>query len=396
MRSRNLSRRSVPACVTISLLGCGLLAGQAAEKGPKTPAVALLTAGEAEQWQSWTKALGWRVIAPDGPAGQGADLRVQTLTAAVQEAVRNSGVDPDRVYLAARSAADVLYTISRTPDVWAAAVAVGGSPQAAIDTNRIFAANFRNTPVLWISRDPGGQELAGKLKTAGLNLEWRSGEMAAGSVLQWLASHKREEFPLSIDCETNAPAFARCYWIQLTKFDPAERNDVLPMSLIPGSSGAALDLGGFSYNLDDAGPGLLVALPKKYNGPLKVGDRIVALDGKAIENARQFADTMAKTTEERSAVVMVQRGGERKRIETKIVLPRRDPVVTARVQAKYVPEDMEIQVITRTVTELRVTVPPQWVPANLYWNGLALEDIKTPGCIALKMEKELLRAERCQ
>jgi hypothetical protein len=61
-----------------------------------------------------------------------------------------------------------------------------------------------------------------------------------------------------------------------------------------------------------------------------------------------------------------------------------------------VPGDKEIQIVTRTVTQLQVTVPPQWVPANLYWNGLSMEDIKTPGCIALKMEKELLRAERCQ
>ncbi|MBZ5580721.1 MAG: hypothetical protein LAQ30_00700 [Acidobacteriia bacterium] len=394
MRSKNSLRRFVPACVTISLLGGG--AGQAAEQTAKTPAIAVLAGGEAAQWQAWTKDLGWRVIVPDSSAGQGADVHVQAVSAAVQEAIRNSGVDPDRVYLAARSAADVLYTISRTPDLWAAAVAAGGSPQAAIDTNRIFAANFRNTPVLWISQDPGTQDLAGKLKSAGLNLERRSGDVAAGSVLQWLAAHQREEFPLSVDCETNAPAFARCYWIQLTKFDPAERNDVLPTTLIPGSSGAALDLGGFSYKLDDPGPGVLVNLPQKYSGPLKTGDRIVALDGKPVENARQFAETMEKTTEEKSAVAMVQRGAERKRIETRIVLPKRDPVVTARVQGKYVPEDKEIQVITRTVTELRVTVPPQWVPANLYWNGLALEDIKTPGCIALKMNKELLRAERCQ
>ena len=31
----------------------------------------------------------------------------------------------------------------------------------------------------------------------------------------------------------------------MTKFDPAERNDVLDSTRIPGGTGAALDLGGF-------------------------------------------------------------------------------------------------------------------------------------------------------
>jgi hypothetical protein len=52
--------------------------------------------------------------------------------------------------------------------------------------------------------------------------------------------------------------------------------------------------------------------------------------------------------------------------------------------------------VTRTVTQLQVNVPPHWVPATLYWNGLSLEEIKASGCIALKMEKELLSAEKCQ
>ena len=34
----------------------------------------------------------------------------------------------------------------------------------------------------------------------------------------------------------------------------------------------------------------------------------MALDGKPIEDARQFDEIMAKVTEERAAVVMVQRG----------------------------------------------------------------------------------------
>ncbi len=392
---KSWSRRFAPVCAAISLLACPA----AGEQASRTPAIALLDAADAPQWQTWTRDSGWRVIVPGTAADQGIDSRVQALAAAVEQAVRNSEVDSSRVYLEGRggAASYVFYAVSRMPEVWAAALAVGGSPQPAIDTNRIFTANFRNTPVLWVSEGPGDRELAEKLKSAGLNLEWRAGSATTGSVFEWLAARRREEFPLSIDCETNSPTFAGCYWVRLTRFDPSERNDVLPMTLLPGSSGATLDLGAFKYSLDDPGPGVLVsALPEKYSGPLKAGDRIAALDGKPIQNARQFAETMAKTTEEKPAVVMVERGKERKRIETRIVLPRREPVITARVQAKYVPEDKEIQVITRTVTELRVTVPAQWIPANLYWNGLALEDLKAPGCIALRMERELLRSERCQ
>jgi hypothetical protein len=182
----------------------------------------------------------------------------------------------------------------------------------------------------------------------------------------------------------------------MTVFDVNERNDVLPTTIVPPNSGATLDLGNFTYLKDDPGPGLHIRLPDKYSGPLKNGDRLASLDGKPIENARQFAETLAKAVEEKDVAVMVERGKNRVRVETRIVLPRREPFVTARAQARYVPEDKEIQIVTRTVSQLQVTVPPQWVPATLYWNGLSLADIKNAGCIRLKMEKELLRAEGCQ
>jgi hypothetical protein len=66
------------------------------------------------------------------------------------------------------------------------------------------------------------------------------------------------------------------------------------------------------------------------------------------------------------------------------------------VQAQYSPVEKEIQIVSRTVTEMRVTVPPAWTPARLYWNGLSLEELKTPGCYALTVEKELLHAAPCE
>jgi predicted esterase len=398
MKSRSWSRKSALACGIISLLARGAAAAQAAPA--KSPALVLADGADAAQWRTWTKDLGWQVIAPAGDAATAnIDVRVQALVQAVEAAIRNSGVDPARVYLAGRgsAAAVVFYAISRVPDLWAAGIALGGSPKPAVDTNRLFTANFTNAPVLWIG-ESGDQALAEKLKSAGLNLEWRlASGTTNGDVFQWLAGHQRDEFPAAIDCETNSPAFARCYWIRMAKFDANERNDVLPSTRVAGGSGAALDLGAFGYSVTDPGPGVLVShLPEKYSGPLKMGDRIVALDGKPIQDARQFAETMEQIVEEKPVVALVARGKERIRVDTRIVLPKRDSAVTARVQAQYSAAEKEIQIISRTVTEMRVTVPPAWTPATLYWNGLSLEDLKTPGCYVLTVEKELLHGAPCE
>jgi predicted esterase len=395
MTSRNWPNEFVRACATISLILCWPLEAQT-----KVPAIALLDAGDAAQWQNWTREAGWQVIVPAGAPGTDIDSRVRALAAAVESAIQNGSVDPARVYIAGRgdAGAAVFYAISRVPDLWAAGIALGGSPKAAIDSNRIFAANFTNVPVLWISGEDG-KPIVEKLTASKLNIEWQSasGGANAATLLQWLAKHKRDAFPLSIDCETNSPAFARCYWIQPTKFDANERNDVLPSTRIPGASGAALDLGGFTFKTDDPGPGVPVtSLPEKYNGPLKAGDRLIALDGKPLASAVQYLELMEKVTEERTAVVTVQRGKERIRVETRITLPRRETGVTSRVEAQYLPAEKEIQIVSRTITEMRVTVPAEWVPAALLWNGLALENLKEAGCWTLSVQKELLRAEKCK
>jgi predicted esterase len=395
MISRNWPNGFVRACATISLLLVGPLAAQS-----KGPAVALLDANDTAQWQDWTRELGWQVIAPAGAPAADIDARVRALAVAVEGAIQSGSVDPARVYIAGRgdAASAVFYAISRMPDLWAAGAALGGSPKAAIDSNRMFTANFTLAPVLWISGEES-KAMVEKLAAAQLNLEWQpaAGAANAAAVIQWLARHSRDAFPLSIDCETNSPAFARCYWIQPTKFDASERNDVLASTRIPGGNGAALDLGGFGFKVDDPAPGVQVtSLPAKYSGPLKLGDRLVALDGKPLASARQYLELMEKVTEEKLAVVTVQRGKERIRVETRIVLSRRETGVSARVQAQYLPAEKEIQIVSRTITEMRVTVAPQWVPATLLWNGLTLENLKDAGCWALAARNELLHAEKCQ
>jgi predicted esterase len=370
----------------------------------KAPAIALLDAADSVQWQNWTREPGWQVIVPASAPAADIDARVRALAAAVEAAIQSGSVDPARVYIAGRgdATAAVFYAISRVPDLWAAAAALGGSPKAALDSNRIFAANFTLVPVLWITMDNSGDDsksMVEKLTAAKLNVEWQpaSDSVNAASLIQWLARHQRDAFPLSIDCETNSPTFARCYWIQPTKFDANERNDVLASTRIAGGTGAALDLGGFGFKTDDPGPGVLVtSLAEKYSGPLKVGDRLFALDGKPLTGARQYLELMEKVKEEKVAVVTVQRGNTRIRVETRITLPRRETGVTSRVEAQYLPAEKEIQIVSRTITEMRVTVAAEWVPATLLWNGLTLENLKEAGCWLLSVQKELLHAEKCQ
>jgi hypothetical protein len=409
MTLKNWSRRFALACATISLAAGGPLTAQdpavlpqlaPATAAAKAPAIALIDAADATQWQTWAKEHGWQVLTAAPSGNTAIDPRVQALAAAVQDAIQKGTVDPAHIYLAGRAdaTAAVFYAISRVPDLWAAGVALGGSPQAAVDSDRIFTANFTIVPVLWVSAGPEDQDLAARLKACGLNIEWRAANgVTNAAVFEWLAKHHRDEFPNEIDCETNSPTFAHCYWIQMTRFDVNQRNDVLPSTRIKAGASAALDLGGFGYKPGDPGPGVLVSfLPEKYSGPLKMGDRIVAIDGRPIDDARQYIELLSKVREESHAVAMVQRGKEKIRMETRIVMPRQDPVVTARVEAQYLPADKEIQIVSRTISEMRVTIAPYWAPdSKLFWNGLALEKIEGPGCLLLTVDKELLHAVKC-
>jgi hypothetical protein len=113
-------------------------------------------------------------------------------------------------------------------------------------------------------------------------------------------------------------------------------------------------------------------------------------------NVAEYLAWLEKVTEEKPVTVTVQRGKDRVRVETRVILPHRESGVTARVEAQYLPADKEIQIVSRTISEMRVTVPPQWVPATLLWNGLTLDNLKEPGCWMLSLQKELLHAEKCK
>jgi hypothetical protein len=206
----------------------------------------------------------------------------------------------------------------------------------------------------------------------------------------WLARHRHEPFPPKIDCETGSAEFARCYWVEMTRFNPSLRNDVLTSTRVSPGSGAYLDLGGFGYDPLAPGPGVLVGwLPEGYKGPLRLGDRIVSLGGREIPDGRAYAEMMDALKEEKATAVIVLRDGKRQRIETRTRLPERAEVFTVRVQAEFLTAFNEIQVISRGVAEMRLQVPAAWTPCGVNWNGASLGKIETAGCYVLAADSSL-------
>ena len=130
-------------------------------------------------------------------------------------------------------------------------------------------------------------------------------------------------------------------------------------------SGAWLEFGPFGYDFLGEGPGARVSyLPPNYQGPLKMDDRIVSLAGKEIHDGRDYARQMDEMKEAKSVAVMIQRGKDKVRIETKLLLPKREETITARVQGRYLADQKELLLITRAVTEMRVRVPAEWTPST--------------------------------
>jgi dienelactone hydrolase len=346
-----------------------------------------------EGWQAAARARGWRVVVPwgkyTGTAAWG-DSTVRMLEAVLDDARKRLPTDPSRVYLVGRqeSAPLAFYAASRAPGSITAALAIGGSPKNAIDTNRLFGVNTSLVPVLWVTA-PSNQEdaalLRQKLTAAGFSLAVRTAtEFSPGEAMDWFSGIRREPFQVKVDCETGNLGFARCHWVEITKFDAAMRNDALLSTRVTPGSGAHLDLGDFGFKPSAPGPGVLVEwLPEKYGGPLKLGDRIVALTGRPIDNARAYREMLDEVKEEKPASIIVQRGKERLRLETRIILPKLQELLTARVQAEYSLETRELWVATSRVAGLRLDLPPYWIPARVNWNGTDMGTADQAGCWTL-------------
>ena len=384
---RSLPREFARVCI-ISALGAALFG--------KSPLL-VVPNGDPKQWQSVAQSLGWQLALPP-LANLATDKGMQDFQAAVKAAIVAEAVDPARVYLVGPVAdvPAVFYLASRWPEPWAAAVALGGTPRPAIDSNRLFGINTRLVPVLWITgKNNDAAPLAEKLKAAQYNVEAREAATPQ-EIFCWLAAHQSEEHPAEVDCETDSPVFPRCYWIEMTKFDAAERNDVLTSTRVQAGAAGSLDLGGFGFNTQAEGPGVLVTwLPEHYSGPLKMNDRIVSIAGKKIRDAREYVEQMDHVTEEKPVAVMVERGKDHIRLETRIIMPRRPVAVTARVQGQRLVELKQVQIVSRAITEMRLTLPEDWLPAVINWNGSEVVKADTPGCWLLEVQKELMSGKKC-
>lgn len=332
---------------------------------------------DAGRWQVAATQRGWKILVQ--PVGlMPSDSEMKALEAEVERARTQPDTDRLRVYLAGHgpAAASVFYGVSRLPHLWAAGIAIDGSPKPAIDSNRLFSANSRLVPVIWNSAEQEPMPAA-RLTVADFRIDRVSGFDEA---IEKVSRYAQEEYVNRIDCETGNAAFPRCYWLEVTRFDASRRNDVLPSTRVTPGSGAFLAVGGFGFDVNLPGPGLVVGLlSENYKGPLKVGDRIVSVGGVAIADARDYIRFMDDITQEKSTGIIVQRGKDRLRIETRILLPKREESITARIQAERVP-DGTVFVISRGVASFRLMLPQAWIPAPVNWNGNASGAVNAPGC----------------
>lgn len=348
----------------------------------------------ANHWLPAAVRRGWVLVVPwmqsTGPILT--DVGVKALEAIVVDARNRFPVDSGRVYLAGAGdgATQAFYPVSRAPDLWTAALAIEGSPKPAIDTNRLFAANTRLVPMLWAVRPesqrvmaPLGQMLAAAQFNVAIRPE---GGMSVDQAFDWLASHARGPFPLSVDCECGTTAFPRCYWIAVTRWDPALRNDVLLSTRVPAGSGAFLAIGSFGYDLSAPGPGVVVGwLPPGVKSPLQPGDRIVSLAGRPIRDGLDYMQMMDHIVEEKTVGLMIERGDRRIRLESRVMVPPRPEMLTARIQAEFMPAASGIQVLSRGAAEAQIVIPPEWVPVSINWNGVELGQVAEPGCRAISL-----------
>lgn len=365
----------------------------AAVLGAAEPAAVLL-GGNPEQWKKAAQERGWRLVVPPAmPAPLWTDAGARALEAYLRDPAKSGLADAGGAFLIALGddATSAFYLASRMSDRWRAVLAISGNPKIAIETNRLYAANTQLAPVLWTvppAARADMEPLYKKLASAGYNVELRSGEdFTVGQALDWLASKRRDPVPYKIDCETGSPAFPRCYWAEIVKFDPARRNDAVPSTRVAPGSGASLGLGGFGFDPAAPGPGLLVGfLPPAYKGKLKLEDRIVSVGGRAIRDARDYVEMMDQVKEEKTVAVVVQRGKDRLRIETRIALPQREELLTARLQAEFVLDGRVLQVVSRNIASVRLRIPEAWVPATVNWNGSEAGPLPNAGCWILADE----------
>jgi hypothetical protein len=354
-----------------------LLAAVAAAAQP-APLLVWLTSENQKAFE----APGWDVLPVAGITPDDSGLK------RLEAALAGRQADPARVYLGGSGAtsASVFYAISRRPGLWAAAFAAGGSPKPAIETNRLFGANAQLVPMLWVTApaDREALEYRQQLRKAGFLLEPPVAEMPLTGVIEWLGTHRRDEYPLKADLETGNLEYARAWWVEIVKLDPAQRNDVLPSSRVAPQAASVLALGGYGFKDNPAGPGLLISwLPPDYQGPLRLGDAMVSIAGKEVRGSREYFDLMARLKQDQRVGIVLLRGKERIRIEASVIAPRLEETATARVSAEFLLDARELLVISRGAGEIRLRLPEHWAPCPVNWNGVDAGRADSAGCWSL-------------
>ncbi len=349
---------------------------------------------EARNWIPIAASRKWRLILPKFPMA--ADAGVKNLEALIGDARKRFSLEKTAVYLVAGGVgtAAVFYAAARAPYLWTAALAIGGDPRPAIESDRLFAANTLNTPVAWAltaDEKTATGALRQRLTTAGYNLTVLEAP-TVGQALDFLAKQMHTPYPEKIDCETGNPTLATCYWVKMTAFDPALRNDAIRSSRINPESTASLDFGGFGYQPTKPGPGVVVEwLPPDYKGPLKLNDRLTQLSGRPIADPRHYAEMLAEVKEEKPVSVTIERkeGKEtdRIRLTTRYRLKAREEVVTARVQAEYARQAKELVIVSRTVAAMELNIPEGWAPLTVNWNGNQMANPQSAGCLVLSLKE---------
>lgn len=345
------------------------------------------------QWEKQTHAEGWHLVLPwnEGHFSFSSDAGVRSVQAILKDFAATHSVDQRRIYLVGHgdSAPAVFYGLSRLPDQWAAGLAIGGDMAKAIDSNRLFAGNAAAIPILWIYEEDRLrllQQTITRLQQAGLKLKLQAAdEFTVDEAMLWLKPHRSESLPIRVDYETGSPEFSGAHWLRIRGFDFSLRNDALDSTRVDPGTGAFLRLGGFGYDPGDRGPGLTVKwLPEKYKGPLQKEDVIVSIAGTMIEDARHYSEFMGQQRESRDVGIILLRGGKSQRIETRIVIPHRDEMETARVHGEFLAEAKEIMLVSRGVRAMNVEVPKEWAPVRLTWNGLEVSAAADHGCWTLE------------
>lgn len=354
------------------------------------PAQPETAAAEFKNWSQIASIRKWTLVLPQTIAG--GDAGVKMLDALVQDVRRRLQLSSAPMYLCGSGPAApmVFYAVARAPYLWSAGLAIGGDPKLAIDTDRLFAANTSLVPVAWAVSPQEKEAYAApyqKLLTGGFNIQ-RLESPTTQAALDFLAGHRYTEYPAKIDCETGNPALARCYWVVPIRFDASLRNDAVLSSRIPPDPQASLDFGGFGFKPDEPGPGVAVEwLPPDYKGPLQLHDRILMLSGTRIADPRHYRELMGHITEERPVTVTIERGKEKIRLTTHYRLRKREEVLTARVQASYFSDSREIMIVSRTVSALKIMVPPAWAPVSISWNGSQAAKPQEGGCLELSLQE---------